>query len=108
MTWPKDTLTFLKSDYLHMWWLLLALYLLCYGMAWVLATVGQRDTTVQRCRQAWAWAVFIHLITVVALTLVWWQTFGVFRSFFSFLPLYLGLGLIDLVCVTKLFMASRN
>jgi hypothetical protein len=108
MTWLKDILTFLLSPYLHLWWLLLASYLACWGLAWALATVGSHGTTiVQRCRRAWAWAFVVHLVAVICLTVFWWQRFGFFKSFYVFLPFYVALGLIDLILFSKHFAASR-
>lgn len=107
MAWLNDILTFLKSDYLHLWWLLVAGCLVCYGFAWVLATAGRQGTIVQRCRRAWAWAFVVHLVAVFGVTVFWWQRFGFFKSFYVFLPFYVALGLIDLILVAKLFASSR-
>lgn len=109
MTWLKDMQTFLFSPYLHYWWWLVAGYLACWGLAWALGAAGQTGATiVQRCRQAWAWALVVHLVAVAALALLWWQRFGFFKSFYAFLPFYVVLALIDLILITRLFAASRT
>lgn len=107
MTWLNDILAFFKSDYLHLWWLLVAGYLVSYGLAWALATAGRLGTIVQRCRHAWAWAFCVHLAAVVGLTIFWWQRFGFFKSFYFFLAFYVILGMVDLILAAKLFASRR-
>lgn len=107
MAWLNDILNFVKSDYLSLWWLLVAGYLVCYGLAWILASAGRQGSIAQRCRQAWAWSFALHFVAVVALAILWWQKFGVFRSFYVFLSFYVVLGLIDLILAAKLFTGSR-
>jgi hypothetical protein len=104
MTWLK----LLASPYLHLWWGLFLGYLVCWGVAWALATAGRHGTNiVQRCRQAWALVFGVHLLFVIGLTGVWWQRFGYFKNFIGFLLCYLLLVLIDLILLVKLRAASR-
>jgi hypothetical protein len=88
--------------------LLVAGYVACWLLAWVLATAIRQGTIVARCRQAWAWAFVVHLVVVVGLTVFWFQRFGFFKSFYVFPPFYIALGVIDLIATGKLFAGSRS
>jgi hypothetical protein len=108
MTWLSRILEFVRSEYLTLWWVLVACYGVTYAFAWIFAHIGTPGRTiVYRCRVAWAWGFAIHLLLVMVVTYLWWQKFGMFKAFWSYLPLYCVLGLVDVLCIGK-FLAGLN
>jgi len=102
MEWLKHFFDYFKSDYLKLWWILLAGYVVAYVTALVFAHIGKPGRTlVYRCRLAWAWGFGFHLILTLILIYLWWQKFGFFKSFWSYMPFYLFLAFVDLVFISK-------
>lgn len=87
---------YLVSPHLHFAWALVLLYLLVFGLAYLLARAGRSDRTILfRCRRAWAVALILHALFVTSLTIKWLLDYGYFPSFWSYFPWYLGMLIVD-------------
>lgn len=107
MDWFKSALDYGKSDYLKLFWVLVGCYVLvAYFTALIFAHIGRpARTLVHRCRKAWAWGFGFHLVLTLVITYLWWQKFGLFKSFWGYMPFYLFLVFVDLVFIGK-FLAG--
>lgn len=106
----KTTIPFLKSDYLtYFWWLMLG-YVLCYGIAAMLAhALSKSDYTIlYRCRKAWAIAFLVHTLFAAGVAGYWYYQNGIFASFGSFFPFYLALILVDVSAMFGMFSSLRH
>lgn len=105
MEWLKLVLDYGKSDYLKLWWVLVGCYVVvAYFTALIFAHIGRPGRTlVHRCRQAWAWGFGFHLMLTLIIGYYWWQKFGVFKSFWYYMSLYILLVMVDLVFIGKLW-----
>ena len=109
MQWLKDLLVLLKSEYLELFWWLLAGYAVSYLLAHLMARTLRRTgyTLVYRCRQAWGVALLTHALGTVGVAGYWYAHNGLFPSFWRFFSFYLVMLILDLVLVVYL-VASRN
>ncbi len=111
MQWLKDRWMDLGSDYLHLFWWLVAGYVLAYLIAHVIARAGGpgEHTIVYRCRNAWGIVLFVHALISSAFVVNWYlQNGGQFASFWRFFPFYLTMLIVDLIFAFVSFVSRQR
>jgi hypothetical protein len=85
------------SDYMqYAIWLILAGYVAAYILAFSLARFSGTDRTILfHCRRAWVVALVVHALFVTGFTIRWFLLYGIFLSFWSYFPWYLGMLIVD-------------
>jgi hypothetical protein len=88
---------YITSDFLNIAWILVALYLVVWGIAWVLARMGNADRTLlYRCCHAWFIAMLIHCLAVTGLSAYWFFNYQRIPTFWSYFPVYLFMLVLDI------------
>ena len=105
-SWFNALWVVLASPYLKWFWFVVLGYVGCWLLALFLTNLGssRTTTTVYRCRQSLAIAVFLHCLTLLIVTGLWWREYFPFRGFYWFLTPYLALILADLAVGIKLMV----
>ncbi len=105
-----EIMQLVKNDYLtYFWWLVVAGYILAYGLANLLARAGDHNqgTLFSRCRKAWSIAFFLHALATVGIGVIWFVQNLKLASLWSYFSLYIAVAVADLCLGIGLF-ATRT
>jgi hypothetical protein len=97
MQWWQKIADVLGSQYLLLWWILVALYPALYGLArgWI-GTGHGRTTIVFRCRQAVGFLFLVHLVATSGVLAYWWSNYSASKNAGFYLALYVLLAVFDI------------